>query len=472
MKKITLALLSFLLLGSLSACSNNDHPRPIIDNEVYDVPIPTRDVAIKEIKMLNVPTSDVEIGYISYMGIEVSIDYVDGVNATIPFTERLLTKDSYDSLVTPGKKTIDFLFQGNHVYFDVNLVEAEVPVYHKVSYYDHYNNLLAESYHHYLSSAVYNGPKVQSFYQGDYYYEFSGKWDHDMNYVYCDFEAHAIYDQLNVRNRGLKYTEAYDVYYEDEGTYRTVDAVPLVSEYNPDGYLINNYALFYLGELENVEILSGETFYHKQGDFDVILGDANLDSIVWDDIVSGVVNNGFRVGDKYKSSAHPFFEYLAWIEDPLWLKINPSKSYYGMPKGIAYKINDDFPSKTYTRKDGRNVSFSSIINDDVMGQIKDNIKATNYQLYTSADYPTGYYKVSYVVDIDLSLQTMFIGMADESTYELLLNPQNSELIPGYVPSSLRAVLTYSENGSFKEQKSSPISFDVNDLLSYFGMPAK
>lgn len=471
MKKISLALLSFLLLGTLSACSNNERPRPIVDNEVYDVPIPTRDVAIKEIKMLNVPTGDVEIGYLSYSGIEVSIDYVDGENTTVPFTERLLSKDSYSLLVTPGKKTIDFILQGNHVYFDVNLVEAEVPIYHKVSYYDHYNNLLSESYHRYLSSAVYNGPKVQSYYAGDYYYEFAGKWDHDMNYVYCDFEAHAVYDKLNVRNRGFKYTEAYSVYDEDAGANKTVHAVPLVSDYNPDRYNINNYALFYLGELENVEILSGETIYHKQGDFDIVLGDVNTDNIVWDDITSGIVNKGFRVGDKNKTSAYPVYQYLAWIEDPLWLKINPSRSYYGMPRGIAYKMNDDFPNKSYTRKDGRNVSFSSIINDDVMARVKDDLVATNIQLYTSSDYPTGYYKVSYVIDVDLSLQTLLYGMADDVNYELLLNPQTSELIPGYVPGSLRPVLTYSQSNLFNEVKSNPISFDVDDLLSFLGMPS-
>ena len=472
MKKINITLLSLLLISVLPACNKgNDHKRPIVDNEVYDVDIPTRDVAIKEIKLLNVPKGDVEIGYISYMGIKMSIDYVDGKNETIPFTERLLTKDHYKLLVTPGKKTIDFLFQGNHVYFDVNLVEAEVPVYHKVSYYDHYNNLLSESYHRYLSSAVYNGPKVQSFYEGDYYYEFNNKWDHDMNYVYCDFNTHAVYDKLNVRNHGFKYTEQYNLYYEDEGVSKTVNAVPLVSDDNPDGYNINNYALFYLGELENVEILSGETFYHKQGDFDKVVGDVDTNNIVLDNITDSIVNNGFRVGDKEKSSAHPFYEYLAWIEDPLWLKINPNRSYYGMPKGIAYDVKDFFPVKSYTRKDGRNVSFSSIIKDDVFTQIKDEVKLTNFQLYTSEDYPTGYYRVSYVIDVDLSLQTLLYGMADDVTYQMLLNPQNSELIPGYVPGSLRAVLSYSPSSFFNEQKITPISFDVDDLLSFFGMPA-
>lgn len=467
MKKIKFVLLPLLLLNVLPACSEHSYTRPIVDNSVYDVDIPTRDVAIKEIKLLNVPTGNVEIGYISYMGMELSIDYVDDVNVKIPFTERLLTEENYQLLKTPGKKCIDFVFQGNHISFDVSLVEPEVPVYHKVSYYDHYNNLISESYHRYLSSAVYNGPKVESYYEGDYYYEFNNKWDHDMNYVYCDFVANAIYDQLNVRNHGFKYTEQYSVY-NDDGSSSTVDAVAFVCDDNPDGYLINNYALFYLGELENVEILTGETIYHKEGNFDKALGTVDVDGLNIENITNNIVNNGYRVGDKDKSSSHAFYQYLAWIEDPLWFKINPSKSYYGMPNGVAYDVKDFFITKSYQRNDGRYVSFSSIIKDAVIDTIKDDFKEQNIQIYTS--YPTGYYRVSYVIDVDLSIQTLLYGMADDYTYSMLLNPQGTELIPGYVGGSIRPVLSYSPTGTFKETKMTPIRFDVEDLLSFFGMP--
>lgn len=63
-------------------------------------------------------------------------------------------------------------------------------------------------------------------------------------------------------------------------------------------------------------------------------------------------------------------------------------------------------------------------------------------------------------------------MASDVDYTMLLNPQSSELIPGYVPGSLRAVLDYSPSGTFKEQKCSPISYSVDDLMSFFGMPVQ
>ena len=469
MKKIELIVLPLLLVSILPSCSGGEkRSRPIADNSVYDVEIPTRDVAIKDIKLVNVPTGDVEIGYLSYMGMELNITYIDDETATIPFTERLLTKEHYHLLSTPGKKSIDFIFQGNHISFDVSLVEPEVPVYHKVSYYDHLNNLISESYHRYLSSAVYNGPRVESYYEGDYYYQFNNKWDHDMEYVYCDFIANAMYDQLDVRDRGLKYTEKYSVYYEDEGQYKDVDAVPLISDYNPDGMLLNNYALFYLGELENFEIFTGETIYHEEGDFDKALGAVDVNNINLEDMTHEIVNNGYRVGERKQSSTHSFYEYLAIIDDPLWLKIDPSSSFYGMPKGIAYDVNDDFPIKSYQRKDGRYVSFDSIIKDSVISSIKDDLHEKNIQIYTS--YPTGYYRVSYVLDIDLSLQTLFEGLIDDVNYMVYLNPQNSELIPGYVSGSLRPVLSYSPSGTFKERHGNPIRFDVEDLASYFGIP--
>ena len=471
-KKIAFVILPLLLLNVLPSCSKTkERKRPIVDNEVYDVDIPTRDVAIKEIKLLNVPTGNVEIGYLSYMGIEMSIEYVDGEKVNIPFSEKLLTEEHFDIIRTPGKKSIDFIFQGNHINFDVTLVEPEVPIYHKVSYYDHYNNLLSESYHRYLSKAVYNGPRVESYMEDDKYYEFNDKWDHDMDYVYCDFSTHAVYDQLDVRNYGFKYEEKYNVYDESQGKSVTIDSTAFVSYENPDGYLINNYVLYYLGELENVEILTGETFYHQQGDFDKVMGDVSTDDISLEKITNTIINKGYRVGEKEKTKGFPFYEYLAWIEDPLWLRVYPDKSYYGKPNGIAYDVKDFFPVKSYTRKDGRGVSFNSIIKDQTLNQIKDDLDEKNFQLYTSDKYPSGYYRVSYVVDVDLSLQTLLYGMADDYNYEMLLNPQGSELIPGYIPGSARAVLSYSPTGTFKEQKSNPICYDVDGLLSLFGMPA-
>ena len=480
MKKLSFVLLPFILLGFMPGCScsrkdynnndNNDkHEYPNMNEEVFEVDIPTKDVAIKEIKLLNVPTQDVEIGYLSYMGIKMSIDYVDDTKATIPFTEKLLNEDHYKLLKTPGKKSIDFIFQGNHISFDVNLIEAKNPIYHKVSYLDHSGNVLKESHHAYLSNAVYNGPRVESFYEGDHYYSFSGKWDHQLDYVFCDFKTKAIYNKLDVRNHGFKYMNQYDVYTES-GT-QTVNSVAFVDEYNPDGYNVNNYALFYLGELENVEVLSGETFYHQQGHFDKILGAVDADDIVLDNITDTIVNKGYRVGEKEKSLACGFYNYLAWIEDPLWLKINPARSHYDMPNGIASSIRSDFLINSYQRKDGRYVSFSSIIKDDVLTEIKNDLEATDIQLYTSESYPTGYYRVSYVIDVDLSLQTLLYGMANESNHTMLLNPQSSQLIPGYIGGSLRPVLSYSPTGTFKEQKMNPIRYDVNDLLSFFGTEA-
>ena len=473
MKKLSFVLLPLLLLGFLPSCSGkssgNNSKYPNFDEDVYEADIPSKDVAIKEIKLINLPTGDVEIGYLSYMGIKMNVEYVDGTKATIPFTEKLLSEEHYGLLKTPGKKSIDFIFQGNHLSFDVNLVEAKNPMYHKVSYLDRYGNVLKESYHSYLSNAVYNGPRVESFYEGDHYYSFSGKWDHQLDYVFCDFETHAIYNQLDVRNHGFKYMSQYDVYTES-GT-QTVNSVAFVDDYNPDGYNINNYALFYLGELENVEILSGETFYHQEGHFDKILGAVNPDDIVLDNITDTIVNKGYRVGEKEKSVACGFYQYLAWIEDPLWLKINPARSHYDMPNGIASSIKDFFLIKSYQRKDGRYVSFSSIIKDEVLSDIKNDVEEKDIQLYTSESYPTGYYRVSYVIDIDLSLQTLLYGMADDYNYTMLLNPQSSQLIPGYIGGSLRPVLSYSPTGTFKEQKMNPISYDVNDLLSFFGTEA-
>ena len=94
MKKLSLLLLPLVLPCLLSSCGNQDgYVRPAINNDVFDVDIPIRDIPIQEITLVNVPTTTIEIGYLSYMGMKMKVKYADGVDIDVPFTEKLLTKE-------------------------------------------------------------------------------------------------------------------------------------------------------------------------------------------------------------------------------------------------------------------------------------------------------------------------------------------------------------------------------------------
>lgn len=458
MKRLSTLFLSLLALTALSGCNQNKgdkYVRPIINNGVYDVEIPTIDSPVVDIKILNIPKTAIEVGYMSYMGIEVEIHYASGEVVTIPFTERLFPIDQLEMLKTPGQKTIDFLFKGNHIYFDLTLMEAKVPVYHKVVFQDHNNTTLKEKVFGYLEPAIYDGRDIESYWEGDYYYYFNNKWDHNTDYVYCDFITHAEYDTLDIRNKASKYVVGTNIKHADGQTYRHTTLATIKNIQDSSG---DSKVLYYLGEVNNVEIAHSETIYHEASGYSRIEG--NFENVTNNEIIHNITDMAkevYRVNNTSDTARYPF----DFITNGSRLNLDFSADESGKPKDLGNRLDEAYGKPNYPRTDGRAVSHDPVLYGDIIDDIKQSMVNTSLPLYEGTR--TGYYRISYVAKIDLLLDTYYMfGPMSSSNYM-----SRATLIPCYYYGSLKPILSYSEDGSFTDHYSTKIEFGTEDLIAMF-----
>lgn len=462
MKRLNLLLLSILSLPAMTGCgsgSSKDHyVRPLVDDSVFDVEIPTFDTPILNIEVLNVPKYAIEVGYLSYMGIELGIKYTDESEVTIPLTERLFPLDQLETLKTPGKKYIDFLLQGNHISFDITLKEAAVPIYHEVKFTDYNNSLLYKQKFGYLEPAIYNGDEIPGYREGDYYYVFNNKWSVSTEFVYRDFTTKAQYNQEDVRNFGNKTTELIKLTAEDGVTYsyRTLHRLAITRE---GDYTYNPKALFYLGEVKGFEVAHSEEIYHVEGNYDKAEG--AFDDIEELDLVDPLINMAksvYRVGDKEETGVYND----GFIRNGYKLVIDTSLNSEGKPKGIIGEIDPAYGKiPNWQRTDRRIVSHEPILKPEIAADVKSMMKSVSMPIYTG--YPTGYYRVSYVVNLDLLLDVYFNSSTSTMIKQYSVN--TPKLVPCFDYSSCHAVLSYSESGRFDEVHNNTIEIDIDEIRS-------
>ena len=454
MKRLnSLALLALMAIPVLTGCGNKGHKyvRPIVNNAVYDVAIPNRESPVTAVNVLNVPKTTIEVGYMSYMGIQLEIHYADDAEITIPFTEKLFPLDQLKTLKTPGKKYIDFLFKGQHINFDLDLVKAEVPVYHKVTFRDHNNMVLQEKLFSYLEPAVYSGRTIESFLDGDYYYEFADEWDHDTSYVFCDFTTNAVYNTTDVRNYGRKYTTRMTLNHES-GTY-AYNVAPIIAKKD------NSY-LYYIGEVRDVELAHSEAIYHKKSNFDGIDADfSNKEAIDFNEPMSQLVKDVYHLSDRENTARYPTINITNGHNLALDMTVENGKA-----KGLGdgrFKQMGYTGNFNYMRGDGRVISYESILNEeikaDALSMMQDHVSESIY----ANSKKTGYYRISYVATIDLVLEVTY--NVTSSSYEV----NEAKLYPCFCYDRIKAVLSYSPSGDFNETHQQAIDFDIDDLRAVF-----
>ena len=459
MKRLSsLALLALMAIPAMTGCGKGSkYVRPIVDNAVYEVTIPNRESPVTGVNVLNVPKTSIEVGYMSYMGIKLEIHYADEEVISIPFTEKLFPLDQLLTLKTPGKKYIDFLFKGQHINFDLTLVEAEVPVYHKVIFRDQNNLVLQEKLFSYLEPAVYSGRSIDSYLDGDYYYEFANEWDQDTDFVYCDFETHAVYNATDVRDYGKKYTTRMNLNHE-QGTY-AYNVFPIISSKDKDTN--SPKYLYYIGEVRDVEIASSEAFYHKESDFDAAeMKLSSKDELDFNAKMIRMTQNVYNLGDQEQTARYPTVRLGDAHKLALDLTVENGKAKGfgdGRFKEMGYGGN-----LNYQRTDGRIISYESVLNqsiaDDVYSMME---KEVSIPLYAKAK-KSGYYRVSHVTTVDLVLEVTF----DTSVSEVA-KVSEAKLYPCPVYQKPKAILSYSPSGEFNETHQQAIDFNIDDLRAFF-----
>ena len=456
MKRFNICLLALLVVPFMSGCNNKKQPvKPIINNAIFAVPIPEKETPVTNVTMLNVPKDSVEVGYLSYIGMEMKIEYEDQTVTTIPFTEKVLPRDQLDNLKTPGKKFIDFLFKGNHISFDINLVNAKTPMYHKVSFREHGNCPLKEVYVGYLETAEYNGRTVENYREGDYYYEFNNKWDQVLDYVFSDMVVNAVYDKVDIRNYGNKHTQRVTLNHESGFAY-AYDCMAMIGRINSGA---TGKILYYMGEVKNVEIVNGETTFHKSIYYDRISASFdNKKDIDFTNNIIEMVERVYCLGDRTETAKYPL-SYLGHAQN-LALDLTLDES--GNPKSFGGVLSSNYGNLNWKRNDGRIISHDSVMRDEVRDDVLSGIKDEYHEpLYVGSQ--EGYYRISYLANFDLLLEVDYSvnSMSGEDKIE------KATLYPCFIYGSMRPTLSYSETGEFNENYQSTINFDVDDLRSFY-----
>ena len=454
MKRFSICLLALLVVPFMSGCNKKSVATPILNSSVFAVSIPEKETAVKNVTMLNVPKNSVEIGYLSYIGMEMKIEYEDETIAIIPFTEKLLPKDQLESLKTPGKKYIDFLFKGNHISFDISLVSAKTPMYHKVTFKERGNCPLKEIYVGYLEKAVYDGRTVQSYREGDYYYEFNDKWDQDLDCVYCDMVVNAVYDKVDVRNYATRHTTRVTLKLESGETY-AYNTFAMIGKTSDGG---TSKALYYMGEAKNVEIASGEIVHHKANNYDVVSASfEDKQSIDFMDNITEMVEKVYCLGDLSETARYP----ISKLTNAQNLALDLSNDESGNPKDLGAVLSG-YGNLNYKRNDGRVISHDSVLRDEIKEDVLSSIRDEYHEpLYVGTK--EGYYRISYLANIDLLLEVEYSTNSMSATDVI----KNAKLYPCFVYGSMRPTLSYSESGEFNENYQSTLNFDVDDLRSLY-----
>ena len=456
MKRINIFLLAILAIPFMSGCGNKTQiVKPIVNNNIFAVSIPEKETPVTNVTLLNVPKDSVEIGYLSYVGMEMQIEYEDQTVATIPFTEKLIPHEQLESLKTPGKKYIDFLFKNNHISFDINLVAPKTPMYHVVKFMERGNCPLKEVYVGYLEKAIYDGRSVEGYREGDYYYEFNNKWDQDLDYVYCDMVANAVYDKVDIRNYASKQTQRVNLKHESGTTY-AYNVFPMIGYLNDGG---GGKALFYMGEVKNVEIANGATVNHKENSYDrVSVSFENKDKIDFQDSIINMVKKVYCLGDKTETARYPLTKLIDGQELALDLTIDQS----GKPKDLGTVLSSSYGNLNWKRSDGRIISHDSVMREEIKADVLSGIKDEYHEpLYIGTK--EGYYRISYLANIDLLLEIDFT-INSMSGADMILN---ARVYPCFIYGSMRPTLSYSESGEFNENYQSTLNFDVDDLRGIF-----
>ena len=431
-KKFLFTLLPLLLLSSCGTKSLA--PLGGENKEVSDTSFHPKGGNISEIRILNIPNYKVPVGYLSYAGIEIEAIYLDGSLERLPFSESLLPFDQLEVLKKPGKKRIDFLFKNNHVYFDVTLVEADVPIVHKVSFYSKEGALLDEQSVPYLGTAAYQGPEIEDYIDGDHYYYFSS-WDHELDYVFSDFGTKPIYQAGELED----YASLYD------------HPLPIVKKVDT-GY--DWSTLFYLGEMRSVALFTSESKEHRRGyndlfDASFTADESTIQRVLYDKMYDLAIN-------AYRPQVTSTYSFGNWsLTDGYFLYLNTMRSSLGYPEMYLDDIDDAF-KQDFTRYDGRKLSYQSIF-ESVSSIAEDFPHSSSTMIYD--DFPTGNYHYRYVVDIDFYLHSrMALAGSNQIAFE------RSELYVSLLPGSGRFELIYeNEEHAIKENA---FSFTLKDFSGW------
>lgn len=240
--KLILSILSLLALASCATESNSQSSSFEGEYTIFDAANFVKpDANITSIKVLNVPKDPIEIGKFKDANIILQVNYINDQTELYTIDEDFFEGDSIDLISTVGKKQVTILFKRNRVSFEFEMVSAKTPVYYTVQFKNYYGDVVYTDVVPYLKDATYKGYTLPDKIEGNYIYQYSGKWSKDITKVHQNLVVEPIFEKKHIILR-----------HENIDLYPSMPYLGKGSKY-----------VFYMGRMYNFPLAYSSTYTHN-----------------------------------------------------------------------------------------------------------------------------------------------------------------------------------------------------------------
>ena len=465
MKKLLYLFITLCLAFLVTGCSNKKVTYRFFN--VYDTNYFDSSKTISDITLKGVPSKPIAVGYFSYSGIYLQIDYIDGTKEKVDVTERFFPEEVINDFKIPGKKNYDLVYKDKHMSLKFELVEASQPIQYQVNFYDKDGKIIYTTYCSYLDSVTCpRENEIKNYTDGKNIYIFKGQWSENLDHVYYNLDVTPVYEKY-------AYTNASDNYYTSQNLYKRAD----ISEGSTCHQLIG------IGRINNVLLASLETIQVTEQKNQTLTFDkkknygnsAALVEAMAENIKNNVIkqnyihdNSPYSMDIKLVNSGKLNFNANlnsamdAYIEDGLTDSIN-------IPSCITTSFANYTGFSGYTREDGYAVSSKNVLDTTnaeffVTEYIGSGENASKVIKPITPDYKLGYYRVDFVCDLDVFIDFTY-HVESTGGYGRNYIIDDAKIGFTYSKGGSQFVLRYSEDGNF-ESYGMPITItDYKTLLT-------
>lgn len=443
MKKKILSFLSTLALAfTITGCGKK--ARTITTEPNYDYFDTLKEIS--DIKITNVP-KQIQIGYITQANIILEISYADGTKDEKLITESFFPKNFYSELLTEGNKYFDFVYKEKHIPLKFKLVKAKVPMTYKVDFVNEQGNIIETKYVKYLNSVICSrSHAINDYFDDDYFYKFTGTFDHQLDYVYENFTAKPVFEKYKSSHFDNKY-------YYNAATYDTI------STYKDSGENPCYHTLVYVGRVKDFVVCplnytyirekyeEVDQKYNKEQQVDAFYTNISkklkdyihrcYDHTETNEILSDVTftNKDYLDFDLSVESDYSGFEFDIKLPDCFLGDLSETK--YELPPDKRRKM------------DGQIYSFKSLFSKESasLHKVEYNIDQKTESYFFTQEYDKGYYDLNFVLDLDLYLDVSYYANITDNICSISLD--SVKFAAAFIENTGRFEINYCSNPTFE-----------------------
>lgn len=412
MKKLLTILTTLSLAFMIAGCNKKATSIPSDANYDYF----DNDKEVSNIKLTNVP-KQIQIGYLRQANIVLEISYADGTKDKKLLNESFFPKNLYGELQKEGNKYFDFVYKNKHIPLKFKLVKANVPMTYKVDFVNEKGNVIETKYVKYLQSVKCSKEEtINDYFDGGYFYKFSGTFDHDLDYIYDNFTATPVFEKYKASNFD-------DKYYQNSSTYDVIDTIDPTG----DG---SYHTLAYIGRVDDFVVCPLYYTYIRDKYEDI-----NVKYTKEIDLHSFYTN----ISKKVKDYVHRCYNHGTTTKLSTNLSISNTELLdFDLSTESDYIFNElsvnlpdciigdlsltDYDLTPKQRKDGTDYSFYSLFAKEgaKLHETEYDMSNPTVEFELTEDYDKGYYDMNFILDLDLYLDIEYKVVKNGERYEIKL----------------------------------------------------